>query len=169
MAGVICVYCLSLPADRCVYGGTTEERRRVIYQHWIEATTYSALEATIVENAIADEDTFIANAYVGMQTEEDSLGLSSIPTMTHVDYEPTVMTDTNTKSSGNEFPWLIILCVAGGVFFLCLIALVLMRNKQQRAQARTSRILMELESPRISGEAQTPEGEGQTTMGGVRA
>jgi len=159
---VVCVYCLSLPTDRCVYAGAAEARRRVTWQHVFEATTYSLLEAATVETAVADGETFKNNAYVGMQTED--LMVSSQIIIAKVEQQPTELEETHTRSKGNEFPWMIVLCVAGGVFVLCMMALVLIRSKWQSTRSRSSRVLMELQSTSICSEGETPEGYGDVIM-----
>lgn len=128
MAGVVCVHCLYLPADRCAYIDPWEdERRRVTYTYRLEATTYSAVEANTVETLCEDEETFINNAYVGMQMEEELLGLSSLPTITALESETTVMTENPNRKTGSVFPWLIILCVCGGIILVCLLTFYIMK------------------------------------------
>merc|ERR550534_259627 len=149
MAGVVCVHCLHLTADRCAYIDQLEnERRRLEYTYRFEATTYSAEEANTVETLSEDEATFMNNAYVGMQIEEESLGLSSLPTITALESETTVMTENPDRKTGSEFPWLIILCVCGGIFLVCLLMLYItkiMNRSKEKKVAMSYPIKVEIE------------------------
>lgn len=156
MAGVVCVHCLYLPSDRCAYmGPSEEERRRVTYTYGFKATTYSAAEANNVETLCEDEETFTYNAYVGMQIQEESLGLLSLPTIIALEYKTSVMNENQDRSTGSDFQWINILFVCGGIFLLCLLTLCITKHNQKK---KVDKVDNRAEGETLNRPGTTPEG-----------